>query len=292
VPGSLSLVVPTTLNDASISDFDSDYPFAPHSWYTITPNTALPNIASDVILDATTQPGYAGTPIIELDGSSVGSNVSGLSLTGDNSTVRGLVINGFTGHGLVLSRDVSSIESNYIGTDVSGTIALGNGKQGIQIDNSASHIIGGLTPGAGNVISGNTWSGVSIQLGGSSDNVVQGNLIGTDATGTVAIGNGIYGVDIWNGGPSGNLIGGSTPGAGNVISGNAWECVQIRGSGATNNTVSGNYMGTDASGMFPIPCGLGGIVVEAGARNNTIGGAIPGAGNLIAFNNGDGVCGP
>ncbi len=289
-PSSLSLEAATTLDDASITDFDPDYPVTPRSWYRISLASALPDITETAVLDGTTQSGYVDAPIIELDGSAVTGTINGLEVTGTGVTIRGLVINLFTGSGIELSGGNNIIEGNYIGLDVSGTKDFGNDRQGIFIDDSAGNRIGGTATGAGNVISGNGWSGVSLQQGNADDNLIQGNRIGTDVTGTAAIGNSNYGVDMFNGlGPDNNLIGGSTVAARNIISGNAWECVQIKGSNTTGNQVAGNFIGTDLTGTLPIPCGLGGIVIEQGARSNTIGGVGVGEGNIIAFNSGDGV---
>ncbi|NIN66028.1 MAG: right-handed parallel beta-helix repeat-containing protein, partial [Anaerolineae bacterium] len=86
---------------------------------------------------------------------------------------------------------------------------------------------------------------------GTTRNTVSGNYIGTDATGSVDLGNGNHGVFIF-GGAQANVIGGDTPGERNIISGNEYDGVLISGSGTTSNTVSGNYIGTDASGALDL----------------------------------------
>src|SRR5262249_37111481 len=112
---------------------------------TIVPLSKLPNITESVVIDGTTQPGFAGSPLIEIDGSSAGTNVFGLRLMGDSITVRGLVINRFsTGYGIeVGGTGHHVIAGNFIGTDLTGTIALGN-FSGIGIS-SPNNIIGGTT---------------------------------------------------------------------------------------------------------------------------------------------------
>src|SRR5262249_31018896 len=148
---------------------------------------------------------------------------SGLIIGGGDSTVRGLVINSFTGPGITLASDGNHVEGNYIGTNFSGTAVtdilgspLGNfeGVLVLGYDNT----IGGTTPAARNVISGNVspnGAGVHI-LVGYAGNKVQGNFIGTDVYGTTALGNTI-GVCI-NG--YDNLVGGEKPEESNLISGN------------------------------------------------------------------------
>ena len=154
------------------------------------------------------------------------------------------------------------VEGNYIGTDVTGRLALGNGYGGVTIQAGASkNIIGGTTAAARNLISGNTGSGVHLLYSGTTGNVVEGNYIGTDVTGTVALGNN-EGVAIYAG-ASGNLIGGTTPGAGNLISGNANYGVEISDSGTTSNLVQGNLIGTDGTGTRAVDNGNGGLAIFA-----------------------------
>jgi parallel beta-helix repeat protein len=155
---------------------------------TITPLSALPTITDPVIIDGTTQPGFAGTPIIELNGVNAGSLSSGLVITAGNSRVRGLVINRFRG-GIDLTQNGSNvIEGNYIGTNATGSVAAGNVFIGISISGgSNNNIIGGATAAARNLISGNGFEG--IRIFNSSGNQVLGNFIGTNAAGTAAIPN-------------------------------------------------------------------------------------------------------
>ena len=138
----------------------------------------------------------------------------------------------------------------YIGLDVTGR-PFGNGGDGIRLLDSGLMTIGGTTAGARNVISGNTGDGVDISGSGSTGNVVEGNFIGVNAAGTAALGN-ANGVGTFSGGvviesgASDNTIGGTTPGARNVISGNAFAGVFLNGVSA--NVVQGNFIGTDVTG--------------------------------------------
>jgi hypothetical protein len=122
---------------------------------------------------------------------------------------------------------------------------------------------------AGNVIGHNGSNGVDIRDSGTTGNLVQGNLIGTDATGMVALGNQVAGVLI-DQGAANNTIGGTTAAARNVISGNQTAGVQITDAGTTGNVVEGNYIGVDASGNNALGNGTFGVYVLS--SGNTIGG--------------------
>src|SRR5262249_31034509 len=147
---------------------------------------------------------------------------------------------------------------------------------------ASGNTIGGTTPGARNVLSGNRGSGVWIEGAGTTGNVVAGNFIGTDVTGTAALAHRI-GVRIIVGG-RGNTIGGTSAGAGNVISGNVDSGVWIQGAGTTGNVVAGNFIGTNADGTAALGNGADGVLIDGGASSNTIGGPTPDTGNVIAFN--------
>src|SRR5262249_39954041 len=182
---------------------------------TISPASPLPAITHPGVIDGTTQPGFAGTPLIVLDGSSAGASANGLRITAGNSTVKELVISDFGGAGISLETVGGNlIVGNYLGTDVTGSKGLGNGFGGL-ITGAKHNTVGGTAAGAGNLISGNI-DGIRIQISGSG-NLVQGNRIGTDATGTKALANTEVGVFILT---SNNTVGGTAAGAGNTISGN------------------------------------------------------------------------
>ncbi len=168
-----------------------------------------------------------------------------------DSVITGLAINQFGDAGILINgvdgtpTGAITIRGNYIGTDVSGTLDRGNTGQGIELLDSSGHLIGGTTAADQNVISGNSGSGVLITGATSTGNLVQGNLIGTDATGMLDLGNAQRGVSIAS---SGNIIGGTTALERNVISGNDIQGIMINGAAATFNTVIGNYIGTNTLG--------------------------------------------
>jgi hypothetical protein len=259
----------------SIIHFD----IAPGGEQTIAPVAPLLTITSTVTLDATTQPGYAGRPLIQIDGANSGSG-AGLVITSANCIVRGLVIDGFAGDGIDISGAGASgnvIQDDYIGTDFTGTAAVANGGNGIGISGGATAT---LIDG-GNVISGNSGDGVLMSGAGVSGNIVANNYIGISLSGNAQLANGGNGVAV-SGGATGNTIG-----RGNVISGNGGDGVLITGAGTSQNTVAYNAIGTNHSLTGAIANAGSGIEISNGASNNTIGGA--GSGNLISGNAGNGV---
>ena len=177
------------------------------------------------------------------------------------------------------------IQGNYIGTDPAGEVAMGNGSSGIILDQGADCTIGGTSAGARNVIS-NNYDGIEMQSL-APGTVIQGNLIGTDATGTKAQGNESSGITL-DPGVAGTVIGGPARGDRNVISGNRLEGISDPYSGAAQATlIQGDYIGTDVSGTLPLGNGADGIYV--GNNTDTIGGTASGAGNLISANTGNGI---
>jgi len=166
--------------------------------------------------------------------------------------------------------DFNKVSGNYIGTDVTGTIALVNGRDGVVIaDGAKSNTIGGTTDVERNIISGNGASGVFINSLGTNLNKVSGNYIGTDVTGTIALANADEGVAITNGAQS-NIIGGATAAERNIISGNTSYGVLITGVGSDSNMVAGNYIGTDFTGTDSIPNNQG-VGIWHSAKFNVIG---------------------
>jgi len=172
------------------------------------------------------------------------------------------------------------VVGNYVGTDARGLYKLGNGTYGVEVSQPGNSV-GAPFVRARNVISGNAKSGVVLYLATATGNTVQGNFIGTDATGRRDLGNGGRGVDITNG-PADNLIGGASDAARNVISGNDSGGVGVYAA-ATRNRVQGNFIGTDAFGAAPLPNGglAAVVVISSAGAGNVIGGAVPGAGNVV-----------
>jgi uncharacterized repeat protein (TIGR01451 family) len=320
--------------------------------HTISPLTALPAVTDSVTIDGASQPGFNGTPLIQLQGSLAGTTTNGLTVSAGGSTIKGLAINLFGGAGLVLKtngndlvtgcfigvntsgtgplgnggdaitissspnntiggvnagqRNILSgnggngiqvtnfnistppvnnlIINNYIGTDVTGTLRVPNTKSGIDVTFTATNTtIGGASTLQRNLISGNLGDGVNLSLG-SDNTTIQGNYIGSDATGTLGLGNGGSGIVDST---AGNLYGGLTAGAGNLISGNAKNGLWFFGGGG-NSVVQGNLIGLDVSGTRGLANGGDGIFIQ-GSNNDTIGGSSAAARNVISANGGNGI---
>ncbi len=209
---------------------------------TIIPTSPLPTITNPVTIDATTEPGYAGTPIVQINGSQIFypkttppnstpiPGVNGLTIQAGSTTIKGLAINRFTGNGIAINGNGRNvIQSDYLGTDLTGLNGLGNGQDGIYVANSRDNLIGGTTAGLGNLISANGGSGIELTStsgqGVVGGNIIEGNLIGTDMTGTGDLGNTFDGVTVNT--SNNNTIGGTQPGAANTIAFNGGDGVKV-----------------------------------------------------------------
>ena len=244
--------------------------------HTIVPLSPLPDINSPVSIDGTTQPGFAGAPIIELNFLAASVNFGFIVPVG-GSTFRGLVLNRYFAAGMLLhSVGGNVIQGCYIGTDVTGNVVMGaNG--GIAMSASNNNLIGGTTAAARNVIAGNA-GGDGINVSGCTGTVIQGNYIGTNASGTAALPNNA-GISL---GTSPNtLIGGTVPRAGNLISGNNSIGINIQGV-SDGTLIQGNLIGTDVNGTVAIRNGRG-----INVTTNTViavGGTTPAARNVVSGN--------
>src|SRR5207237_8567167 len=135
-------------------------------------------------------------------------------------------------------------ERNSSGTEPAGSAAVANTWGVIVFGGAHDNTIGGSAAGARNVISGNTNDGLHLSDPATTSNTVAGNYIGTNAAGTAALGNNV-GVYLSNS-THHNTIGGTAAGAGNVISGNRIDGIQLLDPGTSNNTVAGNFIGLNA----------------------------------------------
>jgi CSLREA domain-containing protein len=238
-----------------------------------------------------------GTTGVEVRGNFIGTDTSGVQdlgnntgveITGPGNTVGGTdpadrnVISGNFNGVEILTAEASgnSVMGNYIGTDASGSGPVDQCSNGVTINDSSGNFVGGTASGAGNVISSGCGSG--IELLGASDNRVEGNLIGTDASGTELVGNSI---GIYMSGAFDNLVGGTASGAGNVISGNNRGVEIDAGSG---NRIQGNFIGTGRNRTEQLGNRFVGIDLLYVA-GNTVGGETAAAANTIAFNGQHGV---
>ncbi|MEQ1644821.1 MAG: hypothetical protein ABL959_15335, partial [Pyrinomonadaceae bacterium] len=297
--------------------------------HTINLTSQFPDIVTGTTLDATTQPGYIGKPLIEIKGDLMTGAKEGLRTARPNVTIRGFAVNGMpgiaeggsviAGSGIVILSYLGeplatnvTVESNFLGTNPDGSADLGNDGNGIQIYDADSNNIGGTIPQARNILSGNgvvdedgTKAGVGFAITGGNYNKIYNNYVGTDVTGALSLGNfqGAFVAGI------ANEIGGDQPGMGNVISGNGGpvninnQCsgqgisvVQLyspsTGEALTDGTsIKGNLIGTSASGLSKVRnCTTG--VASTGNLNTTIGSITSEGRNTISGNDWDAIwCG-
>lgn len=268
----------------------------PSDALTIQPASPLPSITGPTIIDGYTQPGAAPNTLavgndavllVELDGSLAGL-ADGLQLTGGASTIRGLVINRFESAGIRVHSDDNQIAGNFIGTNAAGAVALGNFNYGIHVTNGSGNLIGGVDSADRNLISGNggtVFYGIQLEAD-APETVIQGNYVGTDRHGMSALGNGGEGIRILS---ARNTIGGAEAGAGNLVSGNGHDGIELSPFGESDeNVVQGNLVGVNAAGTGAIANGFN-SGINVGGDDNLIGGATPGARNIVSGNVGSGI---
>ena len=245
---------------------------------TITLLSALPTVAGPIIIDGFTEGGYAGAPLIQINGASAGPVADGIDLVGGDSTVRGLAIENFAGAGLrITGLGNDTVQSSYIGLDAITHLAAGNG-EGIVVQ-AGGNFIG--TAGDGNVISGNHLAGVHIAgiVGGPSlsGNSISSNLIGTDPAGRSAIGNN-DGIVLDN--VSRTMV------SANTLSGNISAGLRINSTAGAGNVLAANKIGVSvdaAGGTLALGNGNSGIELI-----NSVGVLVGGAGangNVVSANN-------
>ncbi len=251
----------------------------------IKPAAPLPPITDQVTINGYSQSGTSANTLavgdnavlkIVLDGTNAGGSQPALVAQASGVIIKGLVIENSEHFAIRVDADNVTISGNFIGTDATGVNAAGNASGVFVVDN-AGVTVGGSTPAARNIISGNRGDGVSlIRTTGAT---VQGNYIGTDKNGSAALGNFGDGINVIDGGTA--TIGGPTTSARNVISANGANGIEFQNS-SNHNTVQANVIGASASGSIDLGNASNGIsLLDVG--NDTIGG--PGqAGNAVLFN--------
>ncbi|NUM80730.1 choice-of-anchor D domain-containing protein, partial [bacterium] len=227
--------------------------------------------------------------IIGLDASGTSAKpntTGGITTTGSGDFLTigqpnaGNIISGNQQEGIRLSSaDSCTVQGNLIGTDITGTIDLGNSGHGIMILGGTFDLIGGTSAGQRNIISGNS-DGVLVQ--GGTYHKIFGNYIGLAVNGTTSLGNSQAGVNL-NIGASFITVGDTLTGGRNVISGNT-RGVNIQDPTTKFNTVIGNYIGTNASGTDSVRNTFAGIDISNGSKYNQIGNGNLNGKNLISGN--------
>lgn len=273
--------------------------------FVISPASPLPAVTEAVTIDGYTQAGSAqntasssdnATINIVLDGKHAGS-AAGLLVTANGCTIQGLAIGRFKfsassttvtdGAGIAI-QDASNtvIQGNFIGTDATGTSPRGNHGDGILVINGTNTQIGGTLPNQRNIICANV-GGIDLEEEANGV-IVQGNFIGVNAGGVKRLGNAFNGVGLGELDPtsiggqadaSGLLVGGTVAGAGNLVCGSQYGVDLFRG--GFDQTVQGNYIGTNFAGDKHLGNGVG-VYMDVG--NILIGGTDAAARNVISGN--------
>jgi hypothetical protein len=260
---------------------------------TIRPPVALPQITRPVIIDGTTQSGYAGQPIIDIDGGSAGSSAIGFNVATTASGtatapagLKGVEITDFGGGGVSIQANEFNLNTDDIGLVVTsqGSHVEGNGVFGAQLFGGASDdSITAVT------VAGTKGNGVVIAGPGTSYDTLSGDFIGTDPTGTlsvdssgVALGNSGSGVEIDSAATHTTI---ST----SVTSNNVHQGVLISGLGTKFNTLTGDFVGTNATGSQGLRNNENGVLITSSASSNTVGGTTAGARDIISGNFENGV---
>ncbi len=207
------------------------------------------------------------------DGIRVGSD--GNTVGGTTADARNVVIDNSIG--IEIEADDTDVIGNYVGVDATGASSGdGNSTAGVRITSGSGNSVGGTTISRRNVLSGNGF-GVSCEHL-APDNLVQGNLIGTDVTGTLKRGNSHAGVFL---GAPGTTVGGTVASARNVIAGSSYGVWASGVTGGAATLIQGNRIGTNAAGTVGFGASLAGVGIESSA-GITVGGDVAGARNLIS----------
>jgi hypothetical protein len=230
-------------------------------------NTVLGNLVGTDVAGTTARGNQGGGGGIFLAGW-CSRNVVGGMQPGERNIVSGNLSNG-----IAMSDHAHDnlILGNYAGTDISGSLDLGNRGHGVSMEVGAYH-----NRAEGNLSSGNVRAGLLAD--GGDYNIFVGNRVGTDASGTQAIPNDWVGVYV---NASFTRIGGTGVGDGNLVSGNPGG-IEVGGPGTVGNLVLGNLVGTDSGGTQPLPNTYEGVSLESGRA--FFGGAMAGERNVVSGN--------
>jgi len=226
-----------------------------------------------------------GTKLLYNDKGIVIKSLANTNLVGGPMPAERNVISGNLEIGIYIeAADGNRVLGNFIGTDITGTKTVQEGEllqgNGIEFNTVAkNNVLGGTAPGERNVISGHKVYGV-VYYGHCASNSTVGNFIGTDVTGTRALPN-ATGICVDCASHHNDI-------AQNVISGNLSYGLFFVTRGTEGNTLRGNLIGTDATGLKALPNDIG-MVISTGASRNTVGGVTAADRNVISGNRQTGV---
>ena len=231
---------------------------------------------------------FAGTAAVSNYGNGIlvtnraSGNMIGGQATGGNAPVsyngstpvfvrppQGNLVSGNRGNGVLVSGGASgtTLSGNFVGTDPTGTTALGNGQDGVAIVGASGNSLIGTTFLQNpfvfyNVLSGN--SGNGLRITNSNDTTVWANFMGLGANNATTVANGGNGLLV-SGTSQRTLVGGPIP-MGNGVSGNNRHGIEIRDS-VGSFTSFNNFAGLYAFGGAA-PNRLNGIEITATGGNN------------------------
>src|SRR3990167_5928257 len=237
--------------------------------------------------------------------SMTGNLIGGTTSTAPDGACTGScnLVSGNTANGIGLWHSgvsATNVRGNYVGTSVSGTASLANGDIGVEVNESPNNTVGGTTPVARNIFSGNNGAGVFLTGAAATGNVFSGNYIGTNSAGTAAVPNQKMGFGIGAspnavganssiiGGTTGTTPGGACTGSCNLISGNIQNGIFISGSESFGHQILGNYIGTNAAGTGSIGNHSDAIGILS-TPNLTIGNGTDSGRNILAGNGQNGI---
>ncbi len=257
-------------------------------------------INEQMVIDATTQPGYSLTPAggglsfpaIILDAGRLESAV--YFQFGEVSTLAGFGIINYSSNAVTIGpgSEANWVRDNFLGVvsrNLGGSYDLNYqspyghaGTRGVGIASSHNVLLRNLISGNDNAVT----IGVDITTTQSNavhyrTNSLQSNYIGTDATGLAGLGNTSDGVFLGAG------AGETWLGPNNVISGNDSAGIELLHPSNIGNVIFDNHIGVDREGTSVIGNGEVGVLVSNGANYNAIGGSW--GGNVISGNRLGGV---
>ncbi|HVS64072.1 MAG TPA: right-handed parallel beta-helix repeat-containing protein [Thermoanaerobaculia bacterium] len=212
---------------------------------------------------------------VDFSGTAALPNANGIGVGGADATVFDNVVSGNTGTGIdaLCQGGVCTVVDNRVGTDATGSQALGNGLIGISFG-----AFGGAVEVRENVVAANGSGGIRAGVGTAQ--VISGNLIGTDQAGSAPLGNGRHGILLQS---QGSFVLGNQIADTQDVAGVQGHGLEIQGFGASGNVVEGNLIGVAGDGATPMGNQGHGILLNNSAPNNRIGGG-GGKGNVIAHN--------
>jgi outer membrane protein OmpA-like peptidoglycan-associated protein len=257
--------------------------------WVIRPQAPLPAITQPLRLLGNTQPGYSGSPLIEIAGEDAGTAVDGLTVRDAlNVEIRGVALTGFTGSGIRLEGGQGHVVAGcHLGLSTRRNARPGNTAHGLLVLNSRNARVGGTSAGLvpdRNVISANRNHGIRIEGTGATGTEVLGNWIGLDVQGLQGQGNGDFGISVQDAAET--RIGTGTRVQGNVVAANQDGGIELRN--APRTSILGNLLGTDPAGAVALESPGTGVVVDSSA-DVVIGDRAAGSGNVIAAHGADGI---